>query len=145
MGLESALNSLYFGWGHSEGGFADFRREDCEFLALFDSPLFPLIGEFVPDGDAWQAFFDPFFRVTLLLVDLTHALGGEFRVFDLFEPLVADLGEPEFERFGFGGWDGLDDTQELFGIGDIGHALFSVSGGHFQTVTIRHGFISFLL
>lgn len=53
------------------------------------------------------------------------------------------FGEGAFERFGFGGWDGLDQAEELLGIGDIGHALFAVGGGHFQTVTIRHGFIAF--
>lgn len=35
--------------------------------------------------------------------------------------------------------------EKLLGIGDIGHALLAVGGGHFQTVTIRHGFIAFFL
>jgi hypothetical protein len=31
----------------------------------------------------------------------------------------------------------------LLGIGYIGHSRFAISSRHFQTVTIRHGFISF--
>ena len=46
---------------------------------------------------------------------------------------------------GFRGWDGLDDAEELLRISNIGHALFAISGGHFQTVTIRHDFILLLL
>jgi len=42
-------------------------------------------------------------------------------------------------------WSGLDEAQKLFDIGAVGHALLAVGGGHFQTVTIRHDFTSFLL
>ena len=74
---------------------------------LLHAALFPLIGEFIPDGDAAQAFFDPVFGVALLLVDLPHPFGGEFGVFDLPQALVADFGEPELERFGLRRGDGL--------------------------------------
>ena len=80
-----------------------------------------------------------------MLVDRAHAFGGEFGVFDFLEALVADFGEPAFEGLGLGGWDGLDETQKLFRISDIGHALFAVGGGHFQPVTICNGFIALIL
>jgi|GEM_PF-6785045 len=38
-------------------------------------------------------------------------LGGEFWVFNFREAFVADFGEPALEGFGFGGWDGLDDSE----------------------------------
>ncbi len=52
--------------------------------------------------------------------------------------------QPELERFGFGRGNGLDQAQELFRVGNVGKPLFAISCGHFQTVTICHGFISFL-
>jgi hypothetical protein len=64
--------------------------------------FFPLVGKFVTDGDAAKAFFDPFLGVAFLLVNLAHPAGGEFGVFDFLQAFVSDLGEPEFEGFGFG-------------------------------------------
>ena len=49
-----------------------------------------------------------------------------------------------YRGFRFGGWDGLDEAENLLGVGDIGHALLAVGSGHFQTVTICNGFISFI-
>jgi hypothetical protein len=37
----------------------------------------------------------------------------------------------------------LNEAKKLFGIRHIGHSHFAVWRKHFQTVTIRHGFISF--
>ena len=70
-------------------------------------------------------------------------LGGEFGVFDFFAAFVADFGEPVLEGFGFGGWDGLDEAENLLGNlfffeeGEGGHGgdvrlwLGEVSGGGF--------------
>ena len=132
------------GGRHAEGGLADFRSEDGEFPALLDPAIFPLVGEFVADGDAAQALFDPFFGVAFLLVDGPHSFCGELGVFNFLEALVADFGEPTFEGLGLGRGDGLNEAEKLLGIGNVGHPLFAVCGGHFQTVTIRHGFIAFL-
>ena len=38
----------------------------------------------------------------------------------------------------------LNDAQELFSVSDIRFALFAVRSGHFQTITICNGFISFV-
>ena len=57
---------------------------------------------------------------------------------------MADFGQPALEGFGFGGCDGLDEAENLLGVSDIGHALLAVGSGHFQTVTICNGFISFI-
>ena len=83
-----------FGGGHAEGGFAHLGGEDGEVALLLDSALFPFIGEFVADGDAADALFDPLVGVAFLPVNLPHPLGGEFGVFDFFEAFVSDLREP---------------------------------------------------
>ena len=114
-------------------------------FGAFGSGGFAVHGEdeFIADCDAAQGFLDPFFRVAFLLVNGACPFGGEFGVFDFFKALVADFGNPALKGFGFGGWDGLDEAQELFGVRDVGEALLAVGGGHFQTVTICNGFISF--
>ena len=67
--------------------------------------------------------------------------GSEFGVFDFLEPLKTNFGQPEFEGFRLGRWDGLDEAVQLFRISDIGQTLLAVGSGHFQTVTIPHGLI----
>jgi dihydrofolate reductase len=111
LGVGECLELFILGGSHAEGGFADFRSEDGEFPALFHPALAPLVGEFIADGDAAQAFFDPFLRVAFLLVDRPHALGGEFRVLDFLKAFEADFGEPALEGFRLGGWDGLDEAE----------------------------------
>ena len=44
-------------------------------------------------------------------------LVGESGVFDLLNPLIADLREPTLERLGFRAGDGLDQAEKAFGIG----------------------------
>lgn len=40
---------------------------------------------------------------------------------------------------GLGGWNGLDQAQELLGVGNVGEAHFSVWRFHFQTVSEKRG------
>ena len=35
----------------------------------------------------------------------------------------------------------MNEAEELFSVGDIGHASLAIRGRDFQPVTIRHGFI----
>lgn len=96
------------GFGKEAVGFGGFLVFGKSLGVLFPGNLggggFAEHGEdeFIADGDAAQAFFDPLFRVAFLLIDRPHALGGEFGVFDFFEAFVADFGEPALEGFGFG-------------------------------------------
>ena len=131
LGVGESFEVFVFGGRHAEGGFADLSGKDGEFFLLFDAALFPFAGEFVADGDAAQSLFNPRFGIAFLLVNSPHPFGSEFWVFDLLESLVADLREPAFEGFGFGRWDGLDETKELFGVGRTDRADFAVGSGHF--------------
>jgi hypothetical protein len=71
-------------------------------------------------------FYYPVVGVALVLVELAHALLGEFGVFDLLHALVSDLREPTLEGFGFGAGDGLDDAEGGFGTNGLG---FPTNGG----------------
>ncbi len=71
-----------------------------------------------------------------MLVDGSHAFGGEFGVFDFLEAFVADFGEPELEGFCLGGRDGLDDAEKGFGVGGFDLPAFAVRGSHFNWGTI---------
>ncbi len=39
-------------------------------------------------------------------------------------------------------FNGLDEAQDLLGVGDIGQAQLAVGGAHLQPVTSCHGFIA---
>jgi hypothetical protein len=64
-------------------------------------------------------FYYPVVGVALVLVELAHALLGEFGVFDLLHALVSDLRD-------FGAGDGLDDAEGGFGTNGLG---FPTNGG----------------
>ena len=57
---------------------------------------------------------------------------------------IADLGQPEFDRFRFGTGNGLDKTEKRFRIGDIGKVLLPVSSLQFQSVTNCHRLTSLI-
>ena len=72
--------------------------------------------QFVADGDGTHPFLDPVVGVALGLVEGAGAFGGEFRVFNLLDPLVADTREPAFERLGLRAGNGLDEAEDAFGV-----------------------------
>ncbi|MBQ9686639.1 MAG: hypothetical protein IJV41_08880 [Oscillospiraceae bacterium] len=69
---------------------------------------------------SWEAFF-------------AVMTGLPVRSSSAFLAFLTYLCQPEFERLGLGRGDRLDDSQELFGIGHIGHAF---SGFHGMKPTI---------
>jgi len=40
--------------------------------------------------------------------------------------------------------DGMDEAEELFGVGDIGQALPAIGSGHFQSVTFCNGLVAII-
>jgi len=51
----------------------------------------------------------------------------QLRIFNLLHALISDLCQSPFERFGFWGRDGLDDTKNPFRVGAIDLLLSSGS------------------
>ena len=49
--------------------------------------------------------------------------------------VLADLGQPEFDRLSLGAGDALDEAQQRLGGGRVGEIIFPVGGGHFQLAT----------
>ena len=85
----------------------------------------------------------PFLGIALFEIGFQRPVNGLLRVDSLLNSLPAHHGQPCLERFSFLGRDGLDDTQKLLSVGNIGETVFAVCRLHFQLVTIRHQFISF--
>ena len=71
-------------------------------------------------------FFDPAIWVTFGFVNSSSSFLGEFWIFDFLNSFVTDFSQPAFEGFGFGGRNGLDDSEESFGIRAICFSLFSI-------------------
>ena len=88
--------------------------------------------EFVANGDAAHPFFDPAVGITLILADLSHALHGEFRIFDFLNPLITDFGQPAFERLGLGAGYRLDDPKSIGRVDAVGFATLSVEEVNFS-------------
>jgi len=83
--------------------------------------------ELMPDGHhPCLNRYDPFVTVTLGLIQIAHPCGGQFRVFNFFEPFVTHLGQPAFEGFGIGRGDGLDDAEQSFRIGTLRLSAFAI-------------------
>lgn len=59
--------------------------------------ILSFVGQILPDGNPPHPLVDPIFRIALFLVDGLHPFHGEFRVFDLVDPLLANLGQPAFQ------------------------------------------------
>ena len=71
---------------------------------------------------------------------------AQFRVGRFVDVFAAHLGEPELEGFGFAGGNGLDNTQKLFGGGDVGEVAFAVFGRfQLQLVTICNQLVPLIL
>ena len=87
----------------------------------------PFAGEFVANGDAAHPFFDPVVGITLILIDLSHPLHGEFGIFDFLHPLITDFGQPAFERFGFGAGYRLNDPKSVGRIDAVSFVTLSIS------------------
>lgn len=145
LGIGEGFEVFIFRGRHAKRGLADFGGEDGKVALLLNAALFPFVREFIADRDASHPLLDPSFGVAFLLVDGPHPFGGEFGIFDFLHTLKAHPREPEFEGFGFGRRDGLDEPKQLLGIRDIGEALLPVGRGHFQSVTICNGLAATLL
>ena len=118
--------------------------EDGVFLAFFDIMLGPIVGEFVAGFLAGHALLDPLVTATVFLPGGASAFEGERGIGNFLHPLVADFGQPEFDRFGFRAGHTLDEPQQGLGSGDIGEVVFAVGGRQFQSVTICHRLTPFL-
>ena len=83
----------------------------------------------------------PFLGVTLFQIRLKGPVNGLFGIDRLLDALPAHLGQPQLKRLRFGRRDGLDDTQKLLRVGNVGETFFAIGGGHFQLLTICKQFI----
>jgi len=124
-----SLEALVLGGGEAEGCLGNLRCQDCKFSLLGDAAVLPFVGEFIAHGDAADAFLDPVVGVSFVLIDLAHALLGEFWIFDFLDALIADFREPAFEGFGLGGGDGLDDAEGGFGVDAVCFVTLAVGRG----------------
>ena len=112
--------------------------EDGVFIAFLDVVRGPIVGEFVAGFLPGHALLNPLVAAAMLLPGGAGAFEGTGGVGHFLHPLVADAGEPEFDRLGLGAGNALDEAQEGLGIGDVGEAHFTVVGGQFEPVTICH-------
>jgi len=78
-----------------EGSRADLIREDRIFDALLRAAIAPFVGQFVARQIVPNPRLDPRFSMPARPVQLADALDGGLWVLDLFQALVADLGQPE--------------------------------------------------
>jgi hypothetical protein len=70
-----------------------------------------------------------FWRVTTKASEVTNR---DLKFAKSSTVLVADLGKPELDGFGFGARDGLDDAQQRGGFGALGFALLAVCRCQFE-------------
>ncbi len=133
-----ALEALELGVlrrSQAERGLGNFGGEDGVFALFADAALFPFVGEFIADGDGAHPLFNPVIGIALGLVKRAGALGGELRVFDLLDALIADPGKPAFEGLGLGAGNGLDQAEDAFGVpalkqlASAGRVEFEAKGG----------------
>jgi len=87
----------------------------------------------------------PFFGVAEALIISHHLLNGELWILNLIDALTGHLCHPKLKRLCFGRRDGLNQAEKLFGRRAIRFAHFSVSGLHFESVTICNGLVSLIL
>lgn len=118
--------------------------EDGVSVALFDVVAGPVVGELVPGFLAGHALLDPLRAAALFLPGLAGAIEGTGRIGEFLHAFVADFCEPEFDGFGFGTGDALDEAEEGFGSGDGGLVILPVGCGHLQLVTICNQLAAFL-
>jgi hypothetical protein len=103
--------------------------EDGELLAGLDVVGGPVVGELVAGFLASHALGDQLIAATELLPVLTSTVEGKAGVGGFLHAFVAGFGEPEFDGFGFGAGDGLDEAEEGFGSGAVCEAFFAVGCG----------------
>ena len=132
-----SLELLILPGTHAGPRTGDLVCENSVFFALLHTALFPLVRQLVADADSQQPLMYPFLRIALLEIGFQCPVNGLLRIDGFFNPLSAHHGQPRLERFGFLGRDGLDDTQKLLGVGNIGFISFAIFGRlHFQLLTI---------
>ena len=93
----------------------------------------PVVGEFVAGFLPGHALLNPLVAAAMFLPGDAGAFESAGGVGHFLHPLVADFGQPEFDRLGLGAGNALDEAQQGLGIGDVGEALFPVSRRHFST------------
>src|SRR3989304_6935856 len=118
-------------WGYAECSLCDLLSEYLIFSFLFDFPPFPLIRQFLPNGNAEHPLLYPVVRIAFGLIQCPCPFRCQFRVFNLLYPLVACLCQPAFEGLCLGGGDGLDKPEYPLSIPTI-HLLFSSCSFHIQ-------------
>jgi len=111
---------------YTEGGLGDFGGEDGIVPRLLDAAVLQLIGQLFTNRNRADSLFDPVVGIALGLVQDAGALGGEFRVFDFLNTLVANLGQPSLKGFGLSAGNRLDYTKGVFGIDNIRCVHFPV-------------------
>ena len=77
------------------------------------------------------------------MVVFQHPVDALFRVVDLLQPFAGKRREPQLERLGLRRGNRLHQSEKLLYVSHIGQAHLTIRSGHFQTVTICHGFIPF--
>lgn len=84
---------------HSGVCLVDFVRQDPVSFSFAASHV-PFVGKSFPHVHPLHTKFDPFFRVSLFLIEFVHALHGEFGVFYFPDALMPYFRKPLLERFG---------------------------------------------
>ena len=121
---------------HAGPRFCDLVGQNRVFHAFLYPARIPFIGQFLAHLNGLQALIDPFAAVAFLEIGFQRTVDRQLRVDCFLDPLPTDLRQPELERFGFRRGNGLDDAQELLGVGYVSQALFAVCCSHFQLLTI---------
>ena len=119
--------------------------ENGVFIAFLDVVRGPVVGEFVAGFLPGHALLNPLVAAAMFLPGGTGAFEGAGGVGHFLHPLVADLGQPEFDRLGLGAGNALDEAQQSLGIGDIREVAFAIGGFQFQLVTIYNQLRSLLI
>ena len=112
--------------------------QNGEFIPRLYVVRCPVIRQFVARVLAGHPLLNPFFAATMFLPRRTSTFEAQSGIRHFLHPLVADLRQPELDRFGFRTRHALHQPQQSLGIGDVGEIVFAVGGGQFQLVTICH-------
>jgi hypothetical protein len=86
-------------------------------LKMSGPAILPLVRQLLAHCNPAHPLFDPGVVIPFELVQHPRALGGQLGVLDLLDALISDLCKSSLERLGLGGGDGLNDTEQAFGVG----------------------------
>ena len=133
--LSKALVLLVFLGGFVGPGFVNHVGQKGELWPFLQAVLFPLVGQLLADLDALEPLVDPVVCVAQALVVAHGLLDAQLWVLQLVQALAAHFGQPQLEGFGPLAGDGLDEPQDLLGVGHIGQVFFAISSRQFQLVS----------